>query len=126
MSLPAELKPASKRVDRASIHAYAEVTGDFNPIHLDPEFAARTPMKGIIAHGMLSLNMIWQALSKTLGTGAIARIDIDIRFVKPVREDDTVTGRGRLMAEGTDTYEVWVENQAGEKVINGTATLRPR
>lgn len=126
MSLPTELDPASRLVDRASIRAYAEVTGDFNPIHLDPEFAARTPMKGIIAHGMLSLNMIWQALSKTLGADAIARIDIDIRFIKPVREDDTVTGSGRLMADGTDTYEVWVENQAGEKVITGTATLRPR
>jgi len=124
MQLPAELTPASKRIDRPAIRAYAEVTGDFNPIHLDPEFAARTPMKGIIAHGMLSLNMIWQALAKSLGTDAIPRIDLDVRFIKPVRENDTVTGRGSLGADHA-SYDVWVETQTGEKVIAGTAAIRP-
>ena len=126
MPLPAALIPSSKMIDRPAIRAYAEVTGDFNPIHLDPDFAARTPMKGIIAHGMLSLNMLWQALAKTLGADALARIDLDIRFIKPVRENDTVTGRGLRVADHADTYDVWVENQAGEKVIAGTATLRPQ
>lgn len=124
MQCPSELTAASKRIDRSAIRAYAEVTGDFNPIHLDPEFAARTPMKGIIAHGMLSLNMIWQALAKSLGPDAIPRIDLDIRFIKPVRENDTVTGRGSLDADQA-AYTVWVENQLGEKVIAGTAVIRP-
>jgi len=125
MVLPEELAPVSKLIDRPAIRAYAEVTGDFNPIHLDPAFAARTPMRGIIAHGMLSLNLIWQALAKSLGGDAVARIDLDVRFVKPVRENDTVTAGGRQATDVAHVYAVWAENQAGEAVITGTATLRP-
>jgi acyl dehydratase len=66
----AELECVSKIVDRAAIRLYAEITDDFNPIHVDPEFAATTPMRGIIAHGMLSLNLIWQSLRATYGSQA--------------------------------------------------------
>ncbi len=83
MPLPAALIPSSKVIDRPAIRAYAEVTGDFNPIHLDPDFAVRTPMKGIIAHGMLSLNMLWQALAKTLGADALAGMTGIARTARP-------------------------------------------
>ena len=58
MDLPEILQEISLRADRQAILAYAELTGDFNPIHVDPEFAAKTPMGGVIAHGTLSLNLI--------------------------------------------------------------------
>ena len=45
---PAELRRISRRIDRAAILAYAGITDDFNPIHVDEEFAARTPMKGVM------------------------------------------------------------------------------
>ncbi len=47
-------------IDQAAINAYARITDDFNPIHTDPTFAATTPMGGVIAHGTMSLNLIWQ------------------------------------------------------------------
>ncbi len=119
--LPHELEAVSKRVTREAIRLYAEITADDNPIHLDPDFAAKTEMGGIIAHGMLSLNLVWQALARTLGNAAIAGTELDVRFTKPVRENDRVTARGRLRPGEDGVYDVWVENEAGEVVIRGTA-----
>ncbi len=118
-----ELVARSKTVDRASILRYAEITDDFNPIHVDPEFAAATPMRGIIAHGMLSLNLVWQALKATYGAAAVEAAKLEVRFVRPVRENDIVTASGRLSTGKDGTYEVAVTNQDGVPVITGTLTL---
>jgi acyl dehydratase len=118
-----ELERVSKVVDRAAIRLYAEITDDFNPIHVDPDFAATTPMRGIIAHGMLSLNLIWQSLRATYGAQAQEGAKLDVRFTRPVREDDTVSAHGRLREGDAGIYDVTIENQRGEPVISGTLTL---
>jgi 3-hydroxybutyryl-CoA dehydratase len=127
MTMPAfdreTLVPAEKLIDRAAIRLYAEITDDFNPIHLDPVFAAGTPMGGIIAHGMLSLNLIWQSLRETYGPDAAEGAELEVRFVKPVREGDVVRAQGLAVAGPRGRYEVSVCNQAGEAVIVGTLTL---
>ncbi|MBK9129480.1 MAG: MaoC family dehydratase [Phycisphaerales bacterium] len=68
-----------------TILAYAEITGDYNPIHVDPEFAARSPMKGVIAHGTMSMNLLWQSIAATLGEDALRRTVLDVKFVRPVQ-----------------------------------------
>jgi 3-hydroxybutyryl-CoA dehydratase len=118
-----ELVTSSKTIDRAAILRYAEITDDFNPIHVDPDFAATTPMRGIIAHGMLSLNLVWQALKATYGVAAVEAAKLEVRFVRPVRENDIVTASGRLSTGSDGTYEVAVTNQDGAPVITGTLTL---
>ena len=118
----AELVTVEKKVDRAAIRLYAEISDDFNPIHVDPEFAATTPMRRIIAHGMLSLNLVWQSLRATYGASATGA-KLDVRFVRPVHEDDVVSGSGRLKPGSAGIYEVAVTNQKGEPVITGTLTL---
>ncbi len=115
------LKTVSKRVDRAAIRLYAEITKDFNPIHVDPEFASQTAMGGIIAHGMLSLNLVWQSLRTSLGDDFAEGAVLDVRFVRPVREDDVVTAGGERRADG-EGFDVWVRNQKDEPVIVGQAT----
>lgn len=119
------LKIASKRVDFESILNYADVTNDYNPIHVDQEFAAKSPMKGVIAHGTMSVALIWQALKNTLGADALNRVHLEIRFVRPVRIDDVVVGGGQLREGSTNCYDVWVRNQKNENNIVGTATLGP-
>ena len=118
------LKPASRHVNFQSILNYAAVTNDYNPVHVDKEFAAKSPMGGIIAHGTMSVALIWQALKNTLGVDALDRVHLEIRFVRPVRIEDTVTGGGELRSGASNIYDVWVKNQKGEDVIRGTATLR--
>lgn len=121
---PERLAEVSRRIDYASICRYGELTADPNPIHTDREFAAKTEMGGIIAHGTLSLNLIWQAIRKTFGTDAAGRAVLDVRFMAPVREDDVVTAGGERRADGTDRYDVWARNEAGRDVIRGTLELR--
>lgn len=123
-ALPPELAPVHLAIDQALIREYAELTGDFNPLHLDAAFAATTPMGGIIAHGTLSMNLIWQSLAATLGN-AVYGASLDIRFIKPVRLGDRVSAQGRADAATPGRYHVWVENQNGEKVIEGTVDLAP-
>lgn len=108
-------------VSEALISDYAGITGDYNPIHVDPEFAAQTEMGGVIAHGTMSLNLIWQALEKTLGAEALALLDLDVRFRRPVRPGDCIMAGGKL-DDDNQTWSVWVENQHKEKVIEGTAS----
>jgi acyl dehydratase len=120
------LKPATKHIDFDTIMKYAAVTNDYNPIHVDKAFAEKSPMGGIIAHGTMSVALIWQALRNTLGVDALNRVHLEIRFVQPVRIDDDVIGGGELR-DGSEppVYEVWVRNGKGQNVITGTATVKP-
>src|SRR5512140_3275116 len=88
------LQAATLHIQPAVIRAYAELTGDFNPIHLDPVFAASTPMGGVIAHGTLSICLLWQAVVRTFGAAAFEAPELDIRFLKPVRAGETLTAGG--------------------------------
>jgi 3-hydroxybutyryl-CoA dehydratase len=118
------LQPVSTTVDPAAIRAYAELTCDMNPIHLDAEFAAKTPMGGVIAHGTFSLNLILQSLRLTLGDARLKDLDLDVRFIRPVRPGDRLTAGGEQDAEAAGRYVVRVLNQHGEAVIEGTASLQ--
>jgi acyl dehydratase len=125
MMLPLQLVERRMLVDRAAIRRYADITQDYNPIHLNPEFAAKTPLGGVIAHGMLSLSLIWQSLYATFGLGRMMDTALDIRFVQPVREDDRVIAGGSRTDE-RGAYDVWVRAEATsrtETVIAGTVTL---
>ena len=117
------LHPVRLSVDMPAILAYAEITGDFNPLHVDPVFAATTPMVGVIAHGTMSLNLVWQAIARTVGPGVAASSAIDVRFARPVRVGDVVEAGGEESFGRPGEFEIWVRNQEGVAVIEGTAVL---
>jgi acyl dehydratase len=128
MMLPQQLTERRMQVDRAAIRRYADITQDYNPLHLDPEFAARTPMGGIIAHGTLSLSVLWQSVAATFGPERMVDVVMDIRFVRPVRENDWVVAGG-TRATHANEYEVWVRAEGGDRseiVIAGTASFDAR
>ena len=117
--MPETLPEVTRLVDRDAILAYAAITEDFNPLHVDEEFAAGTPFGQPIAHGMLSLNLIWQSLRRAFGDAL--PINLEVRFVRPVWQDTRVTAGGERRADGG--YDVWVRDGAGQDVIHGTAWL---
>ncbi|WP_033466241.1 MaoC family dehydratase [Bordetella bronchiseptica] len=119
------LEEVSMRVTQADIDIYAELTDDFNPLHVDPAFAATTPMGGTIAHGTLSVNLIWQSLARSLGAAALARVDLDIRFLKPLFAGGAITAGGQPDAAEPGRYEVWVKGADGATLIAGHARLAP-
>jgi len=104
-----------------AIRDYAEITGDYNPIHLDPEFAAKTPMGGVIAHGTLSMNLIWRHIQLNHGRAALQGTQLDIKFVAPVRVGDTLTVTAT--GDGQAERQVSVLNKAGLAVIDGVMRL---
>ncbi len=118
-----KLVDASITVESASIAAYAELTNDFNPIHLDPEFAAQTVMGGIIAHGTLSICLLWQSIFRTFGSREAAGAEIDVRFVKPVRQGETLHAGGELEGDDPSLYHVWVRGGDGSERVRGTLRL---
>ena len=78
-------------VREEDIQKYGEVSGDFNPVHFDEEYAKTTIFRGRIAHGMLSAGYISTVLGTKLpGAGAIF-VNATLRFKAPVRIGDTVT-----------------------------------
>jgi len=121
---PLQWQPRSLAINRDTILAYAQITNDFNPIHVDPEFAATTSMGGVIAHGTMSLNLIWQSLAASLGSSALVGGDLQVRFLRPVRIGQRVTALGEASPETPGRYVVWVENDSGERVIEGSFKQR--
>jgi acyl dehydratase len=118
-----ELHPVKLAASADVVRAYAELTDDFNPIHVDPAFAAKTPMGGCIAHGTLSLGLLWQSLYGTLGVDAASRVELDMRFVKPVLVGETVEAGGRARESEPGCFDVWVRGADGVDRIAGTARL---
>lgn len=118
-----QLKQVSMRVDYDVICRYGELTCDPNPIHTDRAFAAATEMKGIIAQGTLSLGVLWQALADTFGPERLHHVVLDVRFVRPVRENDVVTASGTAIAGEPGRFRVQVSNDRDEIVVEGNAEL---
>lgn len=121
--LPDELEPISLHATAAAIRAYADITGDFNPIHIDPGFAATTAMGGVIAHGTMSLSLIWQALQRALGDEAVAATSLEARFLAPVRCDEVVTVGGRQRPREPGVFDVWARTSDVVTVIEGVARI---
>lgn len=126
LNLP-ELK---RKVTQADIALYAKASGDYNPIHVDPEFAQKTPLGGTIAHGMLILAYVSQMLADAFGMDWLASGTLDIRFKSPARPEDTITVSGLIKAVQDDgiaqlvKIDVECHNQKGETVISGEASVR--
>lgn len=114
------LKTVSLKVEMSSILAYAELTEDFNPIHVDPAFASTTPMGGVIAHGTMSLCLLWAAIFRSFSGPALSAPELDVRFVKPVRVGDLLQAGGEVDAEDPNLYKVWVRGGDGADRIVGT------
>lgn len=81
---------SSKTVSILDINTFADLSGDHNPVHLDAEFAATTPFKGVIAHGMLSASFISAILGTTLPGEGTIYMGQNLKFLAPVRPGDTV------------------------------------
>jgi len=87
----------SRTVTEADIVLFAGISGDFNPLHLNREFAEQTQFGSCIAHGMLTASLISTVVGTKLpGPGAIY-LKQDLKFTAPVRAGDTVTARADVI-----------------------------
>jgi acyl dehydratase len=123
-----ELPPVAKGpIQQIQLTRYAGASGDFNPIHQDDEFAKAAGMGGVFAHGMLSMGFVGQVVTDWAGPAAVRKLGV--RFAAIVRLKDVITCKGRVLTKSSkdDVHlvdlEIWAENQRGEKVVTGKATV---
>ena len=114
----------SKDIDQERLTAYAKASGDDNPLHLDPEFAATTQFGGIIAHGMLTLAFVSEMMAADNGRDWLRTGGLRVRFKGAAYLGDKVEAWGNLTKEqdASRTYSVGVRNSVnGQELIAGTA-----
>ena len=113
-------------VTEADIDAFAAVSGDVNPVHLDADYAARTRFGGRIAHGMLAASYLSALLGVDLpGPGAIY-LSQSLRFRRPVRIGDEVAARVTIVGIDAERGRVTLETVClvGDKsVVEGEAVV---
>lgn len=132
----AEYGTGERTIDDASIRAFAKLSGDFNPLHLDDEYAASTVHGGRIAHGVLGLAVATGLVAEThLTRGTlVAFVGLDWDFRAPLRPGDRVTAHLRVdqtrqtsqADRGLVRLAVQLADQRGEIVQEGTWTMLVR
>jgi 3-hydroxybutyryl-CoA dehydratase len=124
---PGDSASLSRTISDDDIRAFANATGDHNPLHLDEQFAKQTRFGKRIAHGMLSASLISAVIANELpGQGSIY-LGQTLAFVAPVFPGDTVTARVTVTGVREDKpilkLETVCTNQRDEVVIRGEATV---
>jgi 3-hydroxybutyryl-CoA dehydratase len=118
-----------KRVTQETINKWAEVSGDFNPLHVDPDFGKTTFFGTNIAHGPLTLSFIIEMLTRWLGKTWISSGRLyDVRLVAPVPPNTEITVGGKvenIKHEGSKRRvdcEIWVKNRDDKLIVRGKAS----
>ncbi|MGN0308438.1 MAG: MaoC family dehydratase [Lachnospiraceae bacterium] len=121
----------SKQVSNEDVFAFAEISGDKNPLHLDDEYASKTMFKERIAHGMIGAGVISAAIGMGMPGVGTTYLGQSLSFKKPVKIGDTLTVEIEVTKitpkEKFDiaTLRTICRNQNGEVVIDGEATVIP-
>jgi 3-hydroxybutyryl-CoA dehydratase len=117
----------TRTITDAVIRAFAEASGDTNPIHLDEEAAAASQFGRRIAHGMLTASVISAVLGNDLPGAGTIYLGQDVKFKAPVFIDDTITATVELVKFREDrriaTFRTTVHNQDGVLVLEGEAVV---
>ena len=121
----------SKTVSESDVYAFAGITGDFSPIHVDEEFGKGTRYGGRIAHGALLVGFISTVMGKMTARlpppGGVS-YKYEVKFVGAVRFGDTVTTELTLAETRPERRELIFRarcaNQRGETVLEGQTILK--
>jgi 3-hydroxybutyryl-CoA dehydratase len=119
-------KSVTVQVTDKMVRQFAEMSGDFNPIHLDDEYAKGTRFGRRIAHGMICGALISRALAMELGSGGIY-LSQSMKFLQPVFIDDEVVIELHVASlrpeKGIASIETTVKKTTGETCVKGEAMI---
>jgi acyl dehydratase len=117
----------SKEVTDELIRQFADLSGDYNPLHLDEDFAKDTRFGKRIAHGMLTSSFISAVLGYHLSVRKIVYLGQTLKFKHPTFIGDTVTAKANVKSIREDkpviTIDTICENQDGVVLVEGEATI---
>ena len=119
----------SKTVTETDLEDFARATGDFNPLHFDPSYAEKTPFKGRIAHGVLSIGFISGVFGNILPGPGTIYLAQEVKFLAPVRIGDTITAKVEAVElvpeKNRVKFKTTCTSQDGREVVTGTAWVMP-
>ena len=117
----------TKLMTESLINAYAELTGDFSPVHIDEAAAAKTRFGTRIAHGMLSVSFLSAVIGMDLPGPGTIWVAQALRFKQAVKLGDSITWRVEVKElfpeKKRATVSTVCKNQRGEIVIDGEGTI---
>jgi 3-hydroxybutyryl-CoA dehydratase len=117
----------SKTISETDVYLFSGISGDFNPIHLNTEYAKDTMFKERIVQGVLIVGLISSVIANKLpGPGSIF-LSQEIKYVSPVKINDTITAIveiTEILDEGKFRLKTQCINQRKELVIDGAAKVK--
>jgi len=117
----------AKTITETDVYMFAGISGDLNPAHVNEEYAKNTMFKGRIAHGMLGASLISTVLAMHLPGPGTIYLKQDLKFLAPVRFNDTITAtctvKEKFDEKNRVVLDCVVTNQDGIMVISGEATV---
>ena len=117
----------SKTITEHDVYAFAGLSGNFNPVHVDEEFARNTRFKGRIAHGLLAAGLISTVIGTALPGANAIYLAQELVFKSPVMLGDTLTALVEVIekidAKKLIIFQTSVTNQNGVVVIEGKDTI---
>ncbi len=107
------------------VAAYAEMTGDYNPLHFDPDFAARTKFGKLVVQGGLTTGILNALVAMDMPGPGTVFLSHDWKFTAPVFIGDTITGAAEILSlhptKPVTQLKITVTRQTGEIVLEGEA-----
>ncbi len=120
---------SAKTISESDIYLYAGITGDFNPAHVNEEYARNTFFKTRIAHGMLTAGFISAVIANRLPGPGTIYMKQELTFLAPVKIGDTITARvevSEIMYEKNRVrLRTTCTNHEGTVVLDGEALISP-
>lgn len=125
MSVPGSFE-VSRLIDQPRVDRYAQAACDPNPIHRETPEAYAGPFGQPVAHGMIVLGMVSEAMTGAFGMAWAETGTVKVRWRAPGLTPFTATARADLKkdAHGVATYDVTCTDDRGETLLTGTATVR--
>lgn len=117
----------TKTFTEQDVQAFADLSGDHNPVHTDDAYAANTPFGQRIVHGIFTASLLSSILANDLPGAGTVYLGQNLKFTKPVFIGDTITATVTLTNYRAErriaTFETVCTNQHGDVVIKGEATV---
>ena len=107
------------------VKTYAELTGDFNPLHFDEDFASKTTFKTLVVQGGLTTGLLHAVVAMDMPGPGTVFLNQNWQFTAPVYIGDTITAEAEVLkvhpTKPVTTLKILVTRQTGEKVLDGEA-----
>ena len=118
---------ATRKFDKQSVLDFAKLTGDFNPVHFDEEYARKTIFKKPLVHGPLVITLVTTMFANELPGPGSVYLSHDVQYMLPVYYDDVITATLEVIEINSKNHiflKTVCTNQDGHIVITGVARLK--